>query len=273
VEFSALCAVALVDEDEDFADGAAGGGFQFADEGVKVIDIISAEFMHQGAEKAGAGLGEEIDQFPAAAGAFDGFAGFAEHALNLLVELIAVRDDGDAGVGMILQNPFGEEHHDDAFAAALGVPDDAAFAFGNVLLGGFDGEILVDARDLLYAAVEEDKIVDQFQEAALFAYFQQVLVEFEAGIVLLVLLPLEEVFFLRFDGSVLEAFGVTAGEEKLDGGEEPGIEFGLLVGEALANSVADGDAAVFEFDEAEGDAVPLRGTELLRARMLPAPAS
>jgi hypothetical protein len=33
-----------------------------------------------------------------------------------------------AGVGVVLQDPLGQQHHDDALAAALGVPDDAALA-------------------------------------------------------------------------------------------------------------------------------------------------
>ena len=57
-----------------------------------------------------------------------GLAGFGEYALDLLVQLVAVGDDGDAGVGVVLQDPFGQQHHDDALAAALGVPDDAALA-------------------------------------------------------------------------------------------------------------------------------------------------
>ena len=49
-----------------------------------------------------------------------------EDALDLLVQLVAVGDDGDAGVRVVLQNPLGQQHHDDALAAALRVPDDAA---------------------------------------------------------------------------------------------------------------------------------------------------
>ena len=57
-----------------------------------------------------------------------GLAGLGEDPLDLFVQLVAVGDDGDAGVGVVLQNPLGQQHHDDAFAAALRVPDDAALA-------------------------------------------------------------------------------------------------------------------------------------------------
>jgi hypothetical protein len=66
-------------------------------------------------------LAELVHEVLAAARALDSFAGIAEDALDLLVELIPVGDDGDARVRVVLEDPFGEEYHDDAFAAALRV--------------------------------------------------------------------------------------------------------------------------------------------------------
>ena len=47
----------------------------------------------------------------------NGYAGLGEDTLDLFVQRVAVGDDGDAGVGVVLQNPLREQHHDDAFAA------------------------------------------------------------------------------------------------------------------------------------------------------------
>ena len=87
--------------------------------------------------------------------------------LDLLVQLVAVGDDGDAGVGVVLQNPLGQQHHDDALAAALRVPDDAALAFAHMLLRRLDAEILVHARQLLHAAVEQHEVVHQLDQPVL----------------------------------------------------------------------------------------------------------
>ena len=73
----------------------------------------------------------------------------------------------------------------------------------------------------------------------------------------LVLLPLEEILLRRADGAVLQPLGVVAGEDELHRAEEPGVELRLLVGEALADAVADGDAAVLQFQHADGDAVDI----------------
>ncbi len=163
-------------------------------------------------------------------------------------------------MSIIFEYPLGEEHHGDAFAAALGVPDDAAafMVLGvilNVGLGGFDAEVLVAAGEFFNAAVEEDEVVEEVEEAVLFAEFKEVFVEFVTAIVLFVFFPFEEVFFGGADRAVLQAFGVVAGEDELDGAEEGADELGGLVGEALADAFADGDAAVFEFEDGDRDAV------------------
>ena len=49
----------------------------------------------------------------------------------------------------------------------------------DMILGGFDGEILVDARQLLDAAIKEHKIMHQLNQALLFAHFYQVLIQLE----------------------------------------------------------------------------------------------
>ena len=90
---------------------------------------------------------------------------------------------------------------------------------------------------------------------SLLAHLEQILVQLEAAVVLLVLLPLQEVLLRRADGAVLQPLGVVAGEDELHGAEEPRVELRLLVGEVLADAVADGDAAVLQLQHADGDAV------------------
>ena len=164
VQLAALRAVALVHEDEQLAHGLAGLRGQFLDERVEIVHALPPELVHQRAEQARLGLAELAHQVAPAAGAVDRLPGFGEDALDLLVQLVAVGDDDHAGVGLVLQNPLGQQHHHDALAAALRVPDDAALVGIHVLLRGLDAEILVDARQLLHAAVEEHEVVHQLDQ-------------------------------------------------------------------------------------------------------------
>ena len=95
--------------------------------------------------------------------------GVLHHPLDLLVQLVAVGDDEDARVGVVLQQPLGEQHHQDALAAALGVPDDAALALGDAFLRGLEAEVLVRPRHLLVAGVEQDAVADQVEQPRLVA--------------------------------------------------------------------------------------------------------
>ena len=70
-----------------------------------------------------------------------------------------------------------------------------------------------------------------------------------------VLLPLQEILLRGADGAVSQALGIVAGEDELHRAEEPLVELGLLVGEVLADAVADADAAVLQLHHADGDAV------------------
>src|SRR5690606_3214623 len=109
-------------------------------------------------------------------------------------------------------------------------PDDAALAALDVLLGSLDPEILVNTRQLLDSAVEQHEILHQFDEALLAADLCQILVELVAFVLLLVLLPFEEVLLRRADGSVLKPLSIISGKYELNGGKEPFIELGTLVG-------------------------------------------
>ena len=58
-----------------------------------------------------------------------------------------------------------------------------------MLLRRLDAEILMHARQLLHAAVEQHEVVHQLDEPVLAAHLEQILVELEAAVVRLVLLP------------------------------------------------------------------------------------
>ena len=166
------------------------------DEVLEILHATPAELVHQRAQQARRGLAELTHQVTPAAGAGDRLAGIGENALDLLVQLVAVGDDHHAGVGLVLQNPLGQQHHHDALAAALRVPDDAALAAIHMRLRGLDAEILVHTRQLLYAAVEQHEVVHQLDQPRLVAHLEQVLVQLEAAVVRLVLFPFQEILFL-----------------------------------------------------------------------------
>ena len=71
------------------------------------------------------------------------------------------------------QQPLGNQHHQNALAAALGVPDHTAFLLFYPLLGRFHTVVLMDARYLLLPAIEDDEVADQIQQAHLVKHLRQ----------------------------------------------------------------------------------------------------
>ena len=175
VELARLGAVGLVHEHVDVALGTVAAGDRPADvvevggEGLVarlVVAVVGGpELVDERAEQR-RGVGVELgDEVGAARGAGDVLADALEDHLDLLVELDAVGDDEDTGVGDVLADPLGEPDHREALARALGVPHDAALAALDERLGGPDAEVLVVAGELLGTAVEDDEVVDELQEA------------------------------------------------------------------------------------------------------------
>ena len=172
--------MALVHEDEQVALGREVRRqrlLQLLDVAGDVADLLAvflaAELVDQRAEQPRRGGVQRGDQVGAALGAVDVLVDALEDLLDLLVELGAVGDDEHAGVRHVLADPLGQPDHGQALAAALGVPDDAALAALHVLLRGAHAEILVVAAELLDAGVEDDEVVDQFEEARLAAQLEQ----------------------------------------------------------------------------------------------------
>src|SRR5205814_1334586 len=120
----------------------AGTGLQLFDELVELlVGLLRAfrpELVYQRADEAWPRLAELLHQIAAAAGAGDRFSCLGEDALDLLVQLVAVGNDRDAGMRVVLQGPLREEHHHDALAASLGVPDDASLLLPNARLRRLD---------------------------------------------------------------------------------------------------------------------------------------
>ena len=229
MQLAALGAMAFIHEHKQLAHRLGGLRLKLSDERFEVVHVATAELMHQRAHQPWQWLRQQAQQFPAALGASDWLAGLGEDAFDLLVQLVTVGNDGDAGVRFVLQNPLGQQHHHDALAAALRVPDDAALMALHVGLRRLDPDILVNPRQLLDAAVEQHEVVQQLEQPILGAHLEQVFVELESGVVGLVFLPLQEVLLLGLDGAVLQTLGVVAGKHQLHGGEEPLVELLLLI--------------------------------------------
>jgi hypothetical protein len=69
-----------------------------------------------------------------------------KNVVDLLVEFVSVGDDRYASDWVIFKDPLGQEHHDEAFTASLGVPNDTHFSLPDVLLRILDADVLMHAR-------------------------------------------------------------------------------------------------------------------------------
>ena len=90
------------------------------------------------------------------------------------------------------------------------------------------------------------------------AHLEEVFVQLEPGVVLFVFLPTQEILLLCTDRAVLQSFGIIAREDELHGAEKGCVELRLLVGNTLADPVANRDAAVLQLQHAHGDAVHIQ---------------
>ena len=126
VQLAALGAVAFIHKHENLAHRLAGLGFQFLDELFEVVHVPSCRTYGPASRAGAAWPGRVGSSGRGRCWCGHGIARSYENALDLFIQFIAVGDDRDTGVRIVLQNPFGQQHHDDALAAALGVPDDAA---------------------------------------------------------------------------------------------------------------------------------------------------
>src|SRR4051794_8020966 len=111
--------------------------------------------MYKRADESMAGQRQHGEQILAAGRAFQVVSGRCEDAFDLPVEFVTISHDHHAAVRTILQDPFGQQRHDDALAAALRVPDGPTEPLLNVLLGRLDAEVLMGSRYFLDAGVKK----------------------------------------------------------------------------------------------------------------------
>ena len=155
---------------------AALGAVTFVHEDVKAamhrwrraVEVGGIELVQERAEEPGRGGPEFGNKFRPVQnarrwGILADDPGVLHHALDLFVQFVAIGDDENSGLGIMFQQPLGEQHHEDAFAAALRVPDDAALPLANPLLCRLHARELMRTRHLLDAAVEDDEVVDQVE--------------------------------------------------------------------------------------------------------------
>ena len=173
----------FIDKHEDLADSQARLGLEFADEVLEVIDILATELMDERAEQSRVWLAEFANEFGSRASTLDGNAGCVKYPFDLLVEFVSVRDDDDARSRISLENPLGKQDHDNALATALGMPDDTALLFLDVLLSGLDAEALMRSRQLFCACIEEDEVVQQPDEPRFLADLREIFLELWKGVV------------------------------------------------------------------------------------------
>ena len=106
---------------------------------------------------------------------------------SLFVQLVTVGDDGHARVGVVLQNPRASS----TIMMLLPLPWVCQMmplwrrwtCACAALLPKYG-----DTRQLLHAAVEQHKVVHQLDQPIFTAHLEQVLVQFEAAVVRLILL-------------------------------------------------------------------------------------
>ena len=138
------------------------------------------------------------------------------------------------------------KHHEDAFAAALCMPDDAALAPRDPLLRGFHGEELMRPRNFLVPGIEDDKIADQIEQPGLIAELRERPVEEivaegaggegAAGLPRRLVFPLDEELFRRSGRAVAQALRIAARQHHLHRAEEGHVEDFFLVGDQLPHA-------------------------------------
>ena len=124
-----------------------------------------AKFMDEGAEEGMLVFVEFVDEILATFGAGHLFSHAIKYPNDLLVEFISIRDDEDAAVVDVFPYPLGEPNHAEALAAALCMPDNAAFPIPDKEATGLYAKKLMRPADFFYASIKEDKVMDDLQKA------------------------------------------------------------------------------------------------------------
>ena len=212
------------------------------------LQVLRIELVQQRAHHARRGSRQLTDELRPRGHAhvllvFADHARVLHHARDLLVQFVAVGDHENARARVVLQQPLGQQHHENAFATPLRVPDHAPFALGNARLRCLDAEVLMLARDLLAARIEDHEVANEIEQTSFVAELRQRAVEqctrgeWCARLGRLAALPLHEELFGRTHGAVVQSLRVIPGEQQLRGGEEPLVEDVFLIRDQLPNAV------------------------------------
>src|ERR1035441_10014225 len=171
---------------------------------------------------------------------------------------------------IVFQQPLGEQHHENTFAAALGVPDYSAFLAPDALLRGLYARELMRPRHFLSAAIEDDEVADEIEQTVLVAHLGKRTVQNRAGgrRVCVCRLPFHKKLLPCGDRPVAQSLGIAAREHELYSGEKGLVENLLLIGNELANAVRHLDRAALQFDHGDGDAVQVE--DEVRPALVPA---
>jgi hypothetical protein len=112
------------------------------------------------------------------------------------------------------------------------------------------------ARHLLLAAVEEDAVADDVEQAGFVAQRgQRAVKQRTLGGVVARFLPLGEELLRGAGGAVAQSLRVVGGEDELHRTEEAHVEDRLLVGDELTHAIGHLHRAALQLDDHDGDAV------------------
>jgi len=170
VEFAGLGAVTFIDEDEDFAGGPEAARkltTEIGEESIEIVFIGGSEFVNERTDQPIGRGGQRLHEVGAASGAANLFSDAAEDLFDLLVQLHAVGDDQHTAVLRPLPDPLRQPDHDEALAATLRVPDDAALSGADAGLRGLDSLVLAVPTSLSDSPVEGREVADEFEEPVL----------------------------------------------------------------------------------------------------------
>ena len=234
--------------------------------GVKLVD--------DGSDHVRLAAFQQLHQVPPAGGPGRIQTGVGKGGGNLPVQFFPVGDNDHLGitVGELHQQVFGQHDHGQAFAAALGVPDDAALPVAPLiqLLNSpndlLDRKVLLVTADFLHIGVKKNKIADQFQHPLRSKQGNQVPVLlrrrpardmlrqglFQKGGVLL--FPDGPELFGCVGGGVFHCIFV-GGHHNLGKLVELGDVLRLLVADGLLHCLLHADLGGFALDGGKGDAI------------------
>ena len=203
-------------------------------------------------------------------------SGILEAILNLLVQLIPVRDNHHAAVIHILANPLRQPNHRKTLAGALAMPDNTALLVLYARFSRLNGTILIGTGHLLDTAVKNDAIVQEFDELIRFKNLQQTPVKFIGEIFLPVigvrhrelysvgritlssgLLPMEIELRRREGCAIIDTLAFAAGHQQLCRGEKlRNLPF-LLVSPVLVDTILYAYRGFLQFYDSHGNAIDI----------------